>query len=90
MTEKLKLKKLELEVQKAQSEAETARFEALHAMFRLRPCHLYAVRIYHNDVTWVCEAVSCGDAVGCGDSPKAAQIAFDNMWMGTNDAGLDG
>ena len=80
--EEIELMKAQVELQILQSKAESAKFQAIYEMYRLRPCHVYPVRVYHNDVTWVCESTSCENAVGCGDSPKEAQQAFDDMWMG--------
>ena len=68
--------------------AASAQMEFVQAMARVRPSHLYPVKIYHNQVTWVCEYTGDENAVGCGDSPNEAMIAFDNTWLGLN--GLDG
>lgn len=68
----------------AQANAQAAQFVATQEGHRLRPCLMYPCKLYHNDVTWICEFVHCSDAVGCGDSPAAAQLAFDMMWLGTH------
>jgi len=56
--------------------------ELLLSMSRIRPCHMYPCKIYHNDIHWVCEYAGTEDAVGVGDNPSAAMLAFDLMWFG--------
>ena len=75
---------------KCQAETQEAQMKAAMEGLRLRPCHMYPCKVYHNDVTWVCEHAYCPDAVGCGDSPHEAQVAFDKVWMGDPDASMDG
>ena len=78
---------LEAQVEKARAEADSAlSIRTLEGM-RIFPSNIHPVRIYHNQVTWVCEYVGCADATGCGDSPFEACLAFDKMWMGD---GMDG
>ena len=86
----LKLQILQSQSEEAKSQADQALFEATRATFAIRPSHIYPVKVYHNDVTWVCESSWSEHAVGCGDSPSAAMQAFDAMWRGDEDAGMDG
>jgi hypothetical protein len=51
-------------------------------MNRLRPCHMYPILLTHDGLQWVCKSAVSEDAVGCGDSPSTAMLAFDTMWMG--------
>lgn len=80
----------EAKVRKAENEADEAFMKYVQVAAKVRPCHSYPVKVYHNDVTWVCEAQFSSDAVGHGDTPSAAMIAFDNMWLGLKDVSVDG
>jgi hypothetical protein len=65
----------------AKLKAEEAKW--LVEMNKLRPCHLYPLTISHDGLQWVCKSTLCEEAVGCGDCPSAAMLAFDTMWLGT-------
>lgn len=78
----LKLQIIQAKLQEAIFKVRTAEFMATQEGARIRPCHMYPVKIYHNEITWVCESAHSTAAVGCGDSPNEAMIAFDYMWMG--------
>ena len=86
----LKLRILQAKAERSESKANQALLEATRATFAVRPSHIYPVKVYHNDVTWVCESSWSEHAVGCGDSPHAAMQAFDDMWIGDSDASMDG
>ncbi len=83
------LERLLLEAQVAKAQAEATRAQNMQTLegMRIFPSNIHPVRIYHNQVTWVCEYAGCADATGCGDSPFEACLAFDKMWMGD---GMDG
>jgi len=88
--EELKLRILKAEAETAEHKTLTALFESARGALNLRPCHLYPTRTYHNGVTWACEYQGNADAIGCGDCPADAMTAFDRMWAGNKDAGVDG
>ena len=73
-----------LKNQKMQLQLKTAEAKWIVEMNKLRPCHLYPITISHDGLQWVCKSGVCDEAVGCGDSPSAAMLAFDSMWCGTN------
>lgn len=86
----LQIKKEEFALHLTRIKAETAQLVYLQQTYKLRPSHIYPCKIYHNNVTWVCEFTGTKDAVGCGDSPSDAMVAFDNMWLGIQNAPVDG
>jgi len=86
----LELLKKQAELVEAQANAQSAQYVCLQEGMRLRPSLMYPCKIFHNDVTWVCQYAYDENAVGCGDTPSAAQAAFDAMWLGDPDVGMDG
>jgi hypothetical protein len=80
---------LRLENERIQAEVNTAQMEYLILACRVRPCHSYPVRVRHDGLRWLCQSTTAEEAIGYGDSPAAAMIAFDNMWLGLNNDSVD-
>ena len=79
-----------LKNQKMQLEVKAAEAKWIVEMNKLRPCHLYPINISHDGLQWVCKSGVCEEAVGCGDSPSAAMLAYDAMWCGNQEKAEEG
>jgi hypothetical protein len=71
-----------LKNQEMQAQLKLAEAKWIVEMNKLRPCHMYPINLTHDGLQWVCTSGICEDAVGCGESPSAAMVAFDAMWLG--------
>jgi len=70
------------DVVRASFEAKTSQIEYLLAAQQLRPCFMTPIKVEHDGLHWVCQAINIEGVVGGGDSPNEAMIDFDRKWNG--------